>query len=148
MHGHFSSFTPEAMRALGKGMAVLHQGRVEFVSRNAKETAEMLGRFRAQRRQSARHDANARRIFVSEAKAGVHALLRRFGLVRREVAADIKAAKDAWRACHGARPAPSARREARAAPSFASGLGGPSLSDYAFRAEESEAPKDREKRRR
>ncbi|MBI4703934.1 MAG: hypothetical protein HY744_22730 [Deltaproteobacteria bacterium] len=111
MGHHFSSFTPEAMRALGQEMAAGVRRRAEHFDRVRGDTFAMLAEFRrdhraaeSQRRRRAEHDAEDRRLFASELRSGAHALLGRFGLGRRERAADLqdmagelRAASDAFR---------------------------------------------------
>jgi len=111
MNNHFSSFTPEAMRAFGKDLADGLQRRTEFLKNTRNHTLSMLASFRkehtaaaAQRRERASSDADARRLFMSELKSGVHSLLGRFELSRKEMARDLQdmsrelhAAGDAFR---------------------------------------------------
>lgn len=97
MNAHFSSFTPEAMRALGQDLAADFQRRTDFLKRTREHTFTMLAEFRRDhqaaeqhRRRCAEREADARRLFVSELKSGVHALLGRFELSRKEVAGDLR----------------------------------------------------------
>jgi len=119
MHVHFSSFTPEAMRALWQESAAGFQQRREFLDKTRHDTAAMLADFRreheeaeAQRRQRAGQDADRRRLFISELRSEVHVLQKRFELARREVAADFqqmagerRATSEAFRSRPARRPA-------------------------------------------
>ncbi|HUU01261.1 MAG TPA: hypothetical protein VM425_07485 [Myxococcota bacterium] len=95
MNAHFSSFTSEAMRAFREGLAADFQRRAEFIHNLRKHT--MLEGFRHDRRRRVKSEADARGLFVSELKSGVHSLLNRFELGRREMAREFQAARDAWR---------------------------------------------------
>jgi hypothetical protein len=111
MSAHFSSFTADAMQAFGQEMAADFQRRAEFLKSTRDHTANMLANFRrdhqeaaARRREGAERDADGRRLFMSEMRSGVHALLGRFELSRKEMAADLqemagelRAASDAFR---------------------------------------------------
>jgi hypothetical protein len=97
MNRHFSSFTPEAMRAFGQELADGAQRRTEVLNDTRNRTVAMLAAFRtehrdaeASRRQRAGRDADARRLFVSELRSGVHALMGRFDLSRKETAGDLQ----------------------------------------------------------
>lgn len=105
MNAHFSSFTPEAMRAFGQELAADFQRRTEFLKNSRNHTFGMLANFRrdhqdaaAKRRQGAEREADARRLFMSELKSGVHALLGRFELSRKEVAGDLQEMAGEFRA--------------------------------------------------
>lgn len=111
MNAHFSSFTPEAMRAFGEDLTADFQRRTEFLKNTRDNTFTMLAGFRRDheeteknRRQRAEREADALRLFMSELKSGVHALLGRFNLSRKEMAGDLqemagelRAACDAFR---------------------------------------------------
>ncbi|MDD5309178.1 MAG: hypothetical protein PHU25_17840 [Deltaproteobacteria bacterium] len=111
MQTHFSSFTPEAMRAFGQELAAGFQSRREFLDKTRNHTVAMLANFRrvhreaeSQRRQRAAREADERRLFMSELRSGVHALKNRFELGRHEMAADfrqmageLRAASEAFR---------------------------------------------------
>jgi hypothetical protein len=97
MNSHFTSFTPKAMRAFGEELAEGFQRRVEFLKTTRNHTFAMLAAFRkehasaeAQRRDSAAREADARRLSMSELKSGVHSLLGRFELSRKEMAGDLQ----------------------------------------------------------
>lgn len=111
MSTHFSSFTPEAMRAFGQELAADLRARTEALKSGRDHTCSMLACFRkdrqeaeAKRRQGAEQQADARRLFMSELSSGVHSLLARFELSRKEMAGDLqemagelRAACDAFR---------------------------------------------------
>jgi hypothetical protein len=79
---HFTSFTPEGMRTFRQTLSAQAEQRREFVA----------GLYSAERdrRQIAAKDADARRLFISELRSGVHALRSRFGLARRDMVADFQ----------------------------------------------------------
>jgi len=128
MQAHFSSFTPEAMRAFGQELAAGFKNRREFIEKTRDHTSTMLADFRrghneaaAQRRQGAARDADGRRVFMSELRSGVHALKNRFELGRREVASDLRqmavelrAASESFRSRPGHRPASPSRHPVQA----------------------------------
>jgi Tfp pilus assembly protein PilV len=94
---HFTSFTPEAMTAFGQELAADLQQRLELLAANRSHTHDLLASARtqlqemeSQRRQSAAQAADARRLFTSELRSGVHALCNRFELARRDMAADLQ----------------------------------------------------------
>lgn len=97
MNAHFSSFTPEAMRAFGQELADGFPRRTEFVNDIRNHTFAMLAGFRKERRERAPGEAEARRLFVSELKSGVHSLMGRFELSRKEMTRELQAACDAFR---------------------------------------------------
>lgn len=128
MSTHFTNFTPEAMEAFGQELAAELQRRREHLDTTRTNTRELLAAARYercetenQRRQLAAQAADARRLFTSELRSGVHALRNRFELARRDMAADLQqmatelhAASEAFRsrpgrnggaAQHNARPA-------------------------------------------
>jgi hypothetical protein len=97
MSAHFSSFTPEAMTAFGQELAAELQRRRELVETTRTHTNALLAaahqercETEAQRRQLAAQAADARRLFTSELRSGVHALRNRFELARRDMAADLQ----------------------------------------------------------
>ncbi len=110
MRQHFSTFTPEAMRAFGQALVAGFQSRTAFIDKTRDEIVATLARFRkehrdteSERRQCARDDAEGRRRFVSELRSAVQTLRDRFDASSREMAADLremagefKAARDAW----------------------------------------------------
>jgi hypothetical protein len=121
MQAHFSSFTPEAMRAIRNGFAALAERRREFLEGTRRYTSAMLADFEEQRRQRAARDADARRLFMSELRSGVHSLRNRFELARgevalqrREMAGELRAAREAFR--EPRRPAGAASRGAARSP--------------------------------
>ena len=127
MQVHFSSFTPEAMRAFGQDLATDFQSRQEFLRKTRNHTTAMLADFRrghraaeARRRQGAAREADGRRLFMSELRSGVHALKNRFELGRHEMAADfrqmageLRAASEAFRDRPGHRAGSFFRRPAQ-----------------------------------
>ncbi|MBI5524884.1 MAG: hypothetical protein HY897_00975 [Deltaproteobacteria bacterium] len=120
MQTHFSSFTPEAMRALGQELATAHQQRREFLGNIRDQMSAFLEEAEVQRRKRAKREANGRKIFMSELQSGVHALRERSQLTRREMAKDlrrmaveVRAASEAWRGRPGGEAGFSSRRGAR-----------------------------------
>lgn len=125
---HFTSFTPEAMEAFGQELAAELHRRREHLETTRNHTHELLAAARNercetenQRRQLAAQAADARRLFTSELRSGVHALRNRFELARRDMAADLQqmatelhAASDAFRSRPG-REGGSAQRAPRPA---------------------------------
>lgn len=117
MNAHFTSFTPEAMRAFGQALTADTQRRVEFVNHTRRQTLAMLANARkhqreaaAKRRLAAEREADARRLHTSELRSSVHALLGRFELGRKEtaqglheMAGEFRTACDAFRARFGHR---------------------------------------------
>lgn len=115
MNTHFTSFTPEAMRAFGQELADGLQRRLESLGNLRNQTFTMLTNFRkehasaeAKRRALASREADARRLSTSELTSGVHSLLGRFELNRKEMAADLQemarelhATCNTWRARPG-----------------------------------------------
>lgn len=104
MRLHFTSFTPEAMYALGQELADDFQRRAEFLRHSREQTVAMLAKFREKEHERAWCEAEARRIFVSELKADIILLLERYALNRQEVAEalqemarECRAAKIEWR---------------------------------------------------
>jgi len=120
MIGHFTNFTPEAMRAFGQELAEGLQRRAEFIHHTRNETFAALADSRrehtsaeAKRRERASREADARRLFMSELKSGVHSLLGRFELSRKEMAEDLQgmarelhSACDAFQNRHGRQGGP------------------------------------------
>jgi len=97
MSTHFSSFTPEAMEALGQQLAAELQQRRDLIETMRSNTHSLLAaanhersETETQRRQLAAQAADARRLFTSELRSGVHALRNRFELARRDMAADLQ----------------------------------------------------------
>jgi len=97
MNRHFRSFTPEAMRAFGQELADGFQRRIEFLCHTRNHTLTMLADSRkdravteVKRRERASREADARRLFMSTLKSGVHSLLGRFELSRKEMAEDLQ----------------------------------------------------------
>ena len=129
MKTQFTGFTPEAMLALGNEIAASFQNCAasikscnEFTEGIRAETAAMLGKLQEERRERAADEADARKVFASELRSAVRALLDRAELTRETLASDIHAASDAFnksrprQAPTGVRshPAPvQARRTAR-----------------------------------
>jgi hypothetical protein len=122
METHFTSFTLEAMRSLVQEMAEESQRRREFIETTRSHTRAMLASVRqerreaeAQRRQNAAHAVDARRLFTSELRSGVHALRNRFELDFRQMAGELRAAREAFRNRPARHHGPSLRRAARPA---------------------------------
>jgi len=97
MRSQFSSFTPKTMGALGSGITV------------------MLGRFQAERRARAEAAEDARKVYASELRSGVRALLERFELTRETMGLDIQAASEAFQKARprAVPPKPEASRTSR-----------------------------------
>jgi hypothetical protein len=89
MRSQFTSFTPETMGALGNGITA------------------MLGKFRTERLERADAAEDARKVYASELRSGVRALLERFELTRETMGSDIQAASQAFQK---ARPARRSRK--------------------------------------
>lgn len=108
---HFTSFTADGMRRLGQDLHASQQRRTQSLKDARSATFTALEDFRKKfeesanaRRKQAELDADARRLFMSELKSGVHAFINRCGLSRAEMAADLQAmageldaAREAWR---------------------------------------------------
>ena len=116
MKTQFTSFTPEAMMALGNEIAASFQNCAasikscnEFTEGVRAETAAMLGKLQAERRERAAEEADARKVFASELRSAVRALLDRAELTRETLASDIHAASDAFNKARP-RPGPAASR--------------------------------------
>jgi hypothetical protein len=90
MSSHFTSFTPDAMRAFGQALAAGVAERHEFVTNLFATSNRNRSQAESDRRQAAAEAADARRLFVSELQSGVHALRTRFALDRRDMASDFK----------------------------------------------------------
>lgn len=130
MHQHFTSFTPEAMRAFGQELAADLQRRMEFIDKTRKDTFATLAQFRrehrdaeAQRCKRAAREADNRQQFVSELKSGVNTLLQGFDVSQRAVAADLremagelKAACETWRNRPGFRAGVACRFDSQGNP--------------------------------
>lgn len=87
---HFTSFTPEGMRSFRQTLDNGTAQRQEFVA-NLFSTSQRERREAEHKRQlAAAQNADARRLFVSELRSGVHALRSRFGLARRDMVADFQ----------------------------------------------------------
>jgi hypothetical protein len=129
MSTHFTSFTPEAMEAFGQELASELQRRRDLVESTRSNTHALLSaanhersEMENQRRQLAAQAADARRLFTSELRSGVHAMRNRFELARRDVAADLQqmatelhAASAAFRARVGPEGSASAQHSSRPA---------------------------------
>ena len=110
MDQHFHSFTSEAMRALGEQLAAGFHQRLDFIDKTRSHTLALLDTSRRQHReaesrrlQQAASAADARTLFIKDLKSGVHSLLGRFQLRRREMAGELRdmagelhSARDAW----------------------------------------------------
>jgi hypothetical protein len=128
MKTQFTQFTPEAMMALGNQIAASFQNCAasikscnEFTEGVRAETVAMLGRLQEERRERAADEADARKVFASELRSAVRALLDRAELTRETLSSDIHAASEAFQktrprqAPAGTRPrAVQARRSAHA----------------------------------
>lgn len=148
MNTHFTSFTPEAMRAFGQELAGGLQRRLESLGNLRNQTFAMLANFRkehaeaeAKRRTLAAREADARRLSTSELTSGVHSLLGRFELNRKEMAADLHemareldAACNAWRTRPGQQDRSSPRGFAGPQPKQPQKQPPPSASIPPFRA--------------
>jgi hypothetical protein len=108
MSSHFTSFTPEGMRAFRQTLS----------DEAAQRRAFVQGLFSAERkrRHTAAQNADTRRLFVSELRSGVHALRSRFELARRDMVADfqqmaseLQAARKAFQNRSGFQPNRAAR---------------------------------------
>jgi hypothetical protein len=137
MSDYCNSFTAEAMRAFGLGLAAAHQHRQELLHQTRHNTQALLaaargrrGEVEAERRRNAASEADARRLFTSELRSEVHALRNRFELARRDtvtdlqhLATEVRAAREAVRSwpARGAAKAPrSSPRPAAKASAHAS----------------------------
>jgi hypothetical protein len=121
-HSHFTNFTPEAMRAFGEELTAGAQRRREHLAslfataRSERRAAEK------NRRRSAARAADARKLFVSELRSGVHTLRARFELARGDMAADFKrmsselaAAREAFQSRFGRQAGSHLHRSSRPA---------------------------------
>ena len=124
MKTQFTQFTPEAMLALGNHIAASFQNCAasikscnEFTEGVRAETAAMLGKLQEERRERAADEADARKVFASELRSAVRALLDRAELTRESLASDIHKASDAFQKSRPRQPVarPSARPVARPA---------------------------------
>jgi len=129
MPDYCNSFTAEAMRAFGLGLAAAHQARRELVTQTRSQTQTLLAAARSQRnerenerRKNAASEADARRLFTSELRSEVHALRNRFELARRDtvtdlqhMATEVRAAREAVRAWPGSTAATAPRHSPRPA---------------------------------
>jgi hypothetical protein len=118
MNGHFTNYTPEAMKALGQEFAAKLKDRIEFLNGARNKTVALLVGSRkhhetaeSTRRQQAGEEADSRHLFMSELRSGVHALLGRFELSRKERASDLKKMSgEFWSACDTFRNRPGRQR--------------------------------------
>lgn len=125
MSAHFHSFTPEAMTAFGQELAAELQRRRELLETTRANTNALLAAARQERcdtethrRQAAAQAADARRLFTSELRSGVHALRNRFELARRDMAADLQQmAHELQAACEAFRARPGRNGSAPQNPS-------------------------------
>jgi hypothetical protein len=129
MSDYCNSFTAEAMRAFGIGLAAAHQQRQELLTQSRFQTKALLAAARSQRneheaerRRNAASEADARRLFTSELRSEVHALRNRFELARRDtvtdlqhLATEVRAAREAVRAWPGNTVATAPRHHPRPA---------------------------------
>ena len=83
----------------------------QFTGFTGQGTTTMLGKFRSERRERAMASDEARKIFQSEIRSGVRALLDRCELTRKSLASDIRAASEAFR---DSRPRKAPRQAPRA----------------------------------
>jgi hypothetical protein len=122
MKTQFTQFTPEAMLALGNHIAASFQNCAasikscnEFTEGVRAETAAMLGKLQEERRERAAEEADARKVFASELRSAVRALLDRAELTRESLASDIHKASDAFQKSRPRHPVarPAARPAAR-----------------------------------
>jgi DNA-binding protein H-NS len=104
MKTQFTDFTPKAMMALGNEIAASFQNCAasikscnEFTEGIRAETAAMLEKLHEDRVERAEGEADARKVFRSELRSEVRALLDRAELTRETLASDIHAASDAFR---------------------------------------------------
>lgn len=141
MHQHFSTFTPEAMRAFGQALVAGFQARTEFIDKIRNEIFETLAQFpkqrhdrESERRRGAEQDADSRRRFVSDLRSAVQTLRDRFEASSREMAGEFSAACDAWRNRPGHRAAVSFHRN------FNSAAAGRTTS---FESQDAASPKPR-----
>jgi uncharacterized protein YukE len=93
----FGSFTPEGMRHFAESLAALAQQRLQMLEHTRDETRAMLARFtderrdqERQRQQNSQQIAQARRVHISELKAGMTSLMGRFRLSRQETAGQLR----------------------------------------------------------
>jgi hypothetical protein len=125
MKSQFTRFTPEAMTALGnditasfRACSASFQSCADFTENMRASTAAMMEKFQEERRERADGDADARKVFASELRSDVRALLDRCELTRETLASDIHAASEAFRKArprHGVaqpRKAPPSRKPA------------------------------------
>ena len=94
MKTQFRSFTPKAMKALGSEITV------------------MLEKLQEERRASAAEEAESRKVFRSELRSGVRALLDRCEMTRETLASDIQAASTAFATSRPRQPPPPPRKVA------------------------------------
>ena len=87
---HFTTFTPEAMGAFRQMLTAEAAQRREFLSTLFATTNRERRENEYERHQTAAQAADARRLFVSELRSGVHALRNRFELARRDMVADFQ----------------------------------------------------------
>ena len=125
MKTQFTDFTPKAMMALGNEIAASFRTCAasikscnEFTDGIRAETAAMLEKLHDERRERADGEADARKIFRSELRSEVRALLERAEMTRETLASDIHAASEAFRKSRP-RQAPAQARKAASPPSRA-----------------------------
>lgn len=140
MSDYCNSFTAEAMRAFGLGLAAAHQERRELLNQTRTQTQALLAAARnqrneneAERRKNAAGEADARRLFTSELRSEVHALRNRFELARRDtvtdlqrLASEVRAAREAVRSWPGKPAAAPPRHSSRPAAKAGSHASSPS----------------------
>ncbi|MEI7703330.1 MAG: hypothetical protein WCK73_01885 [Deltaproteobacteria bacterium] len=114
MKTQFTTFTPAAMMALGNEIAASFQNCAasikscnEFTEGVRAETAKMLAKLQEERIERAGEEADARRVFASELRSAVRALLDRAELTRETLASDIQAAGDAFQKSRPRRNSPA-----------------------------------------
>jgi hypothetical protein len=130
MKTQFTRFTPEAMMALGNQIAATFENCAasikscnEYTESVRADTAAMLGKLQEDRRARAADEADARKVFASELRSAVRALLDRAELTRETLASDIHAASDAFNKARPRQGTASTSTRSRPAPAR---RGGPS----------------------
>ena len=104
MANRTTSSTADAMRLLVDKLTTDRMARADLAERNRDDVSAMLKQFAKDRRNAeatrtrkAKRASDARQRFVNRLKAGVKALIDNFQQLRSEMAADMRAAGDAWR---------------------------------------------------
>ena len=104
MKTQFTQFTPKAMAALGNGITASFQNCAatikscnEFSDDVRARTSAMLEKLQDERRERSDEEADARKVFRSELRSEVRALLDRCEMTRETLASDIHAASEAFR---------------------------------------------------